>query len=579
MNHTEKLTRYITNFVDELVKTGLREVVISPGSRSTPLALAFCEHKHVKEWIVIDERSAAFFALGMAKETGRPVALLCTSGTAAANYYPAIIEAHYSRVPLIILTADRPHELRDVGAPQAIEQINMYGNYVKWFHDMALPEATAEMLVYVREKASRAIHVSRSGNAGPVQLNFPFREPLHLDFTLENVWEETDNVNNNPFYSGKVKLASNQIEQVLELISDKPNGLIVCGPQGDQQLAESIVILASQLKIPILADPLSQIRAGHHGKDNIIEGYDALFRSKKVRTTLTPDYIIRFGAMPVSKSYLFYVEDHSNALQFIVEPFEGTRNPTRHKATFIYSDPELFCHDLTSQTNQTPTNEGWVAKWQEMNTIAKRELTIGSEDALTEGDVVLNLLENVPDKSDLYVANSMAVRDLDSFFMTTTKEIKVLSNRGANGIDGMISSALGAASASRNHLTLLIGDLSFYHDLNALLIAKKYHITLTILLINNNGGGIFSFLPQANDEKHFETLFGTPLNIEFEQTINMYGGNYDLVSKQHELNEALIKSYDNKGLSVIEVRTDRTENAAWHRTKWSTITRKLTQNV
>src|SRR5690625_1056693 len=202
MEHIEILSRYTANFVDELVKNGLTDVVISPGSRSTPLAMTFTEHEDVNTWVIIDERSAAFFALGMAKQKKQPVAMLCTSGTAAANYFPAIVEAHYSRVPLLVLTADRPHELRDVGAPQAIEQIKMYGDYVKWFHEMALAESASHMLTYVRSQAKRAVHVAEEGNAGVVHLNFPFREPLVPDFTLNDLWKAPRDITYHPVYEG-----------------------------------------------------------------------------------------------------------------------------------------------------------------------------------------------------------------------------------------------------------------------------------------------------------------------------------------------------------------------------------------
>lgn len=577
MNHIENITRYTAQFVDELAVSGLKEVVISPGSRSTSLALPFCEHKGIREWVIVDERSAAFFALGMAKEAKRPVALLCTSGTAAANYYPAIIEAYYSRVPLIVLTADRPHELRDVGAPQAIEQDKIYGHYVKWFHDMALPEGSDQMLAYVRSKASRAVAVSQAGNAGPVQLNFPFREPLVPDFTLPNIWSRQTNKKYLPAINGVKRLAKRQLDELVEELSGKRNGVIICGPQTDQDLGKAIIVLARALQIPILADPLSQLRSGKHDKDLIIETYDTIFRDQKIREQLKPDYIIRFGAMPVSKTYLFYAEQHKDVLQIAVEPHEGYRDPTGNSVTYVQADPTHLCLDLADVLVQQ-SNEIWIDQWKKMNLITKKQLMKDLTTELTEGKVVLNLLEQTPHKTTLYVGNSMSVRDLDTFFMTTNKEINVLANRGANGIDGVISSALGAASTSEDPVTLLIGDLSFYHDLNGLLAAKKYAINITIVLINNEGGGIFSFLPQAKDKKHFEALFGTPLDINFEHAIKMYEGSYHLAKDENDLQQALKNSYEEKGFSVIEIKTNREENVAWHREKWASITKELIEN-
>lgn len=579
MKHTEILTRYTANFVDELTQNGLTDVIISPGSRSTPLALTFTEHPMIKEWVIIDERSAAFFAMGIAKQTMRPVALVCTSGTAAANYFPAIVEAFYSHVPLIILTADRPHELRDIGAPQSIEQIKLYGGYVKWFQEMALPESSPQMLKYVRGKAARAVTMASEANAGPIHLNFPFREPLVPDFSLENVWEIQPGIQGhehsyNPILGGKKKLVEQQLQQLIEKLQGKQKGIIVCGPQAETGFAEAVTGLAIKWGLPILADPLSQVRSGQHQKDPIIEGYDAFLRNESIRKELEPEFIIRFGAMPVSKAYLFYVKEHQEAMQFIVESHTGYRDPAGNATEFIFADPIMLCQDLNEMSPDRSADSKWLETWQSMNRVAKRHLLNGGETAITEGEAVRGLLEVIPDESSLYVGNSMAVRDLDTFFMTTPKDITILANRGANGIDGMVSSGLGAATTGKP-VTLLLGDLSFFHDLNGLLAAKHYKLNITILLINNNGGGIFSFLPQAADQRHFNALFGTPLDIDFQQAISMYGGEYKEAKTEDELKDILYLSYQNDGLSVVEVKTDRTTNVEWHREKWQAIEQEI----
>ncbi|GAA0588325.1 2-succinyl-5-enolpyruvyl-6-hydroxy-3-cyclohexene- 1-carboxylic-acid synthase [Virgibacillus siamensis] len=575
MNHTEKLTRYTANFVDELVISGLRDVVISPGSRSTPLAMTFSEHPEMSQWVILDERSAAFFALGMAKKKQQPVAIVCTSGTAAANYFPAIVEAYYSRVPLAVLTTDRPHELRDVGAPQAIGQLKLYGDYVKWFHEMALPEADDTMLHYVRSKASRAVNTASEGNAGPVHLNFPFREPLVPDFTLENLWGEHTGHAYYPTFTGSRKLRDNQTEQLFDQLKPYGKGLIVCGPHTDHNLAVALVQFASAWGLPILADPLSQLRAGKHNKDVIMEGYDAILRDETIRQKLKPDYIIRFGAIPVSKPYLFYVKEHGDVPQFIVEQEAGYREPAGNRSQFIYADAVELCRELAAKKNTS--DESWLASWQSMNHIAKHHL-LNQEEDLTEGSAVRVLAETIPEGGNLYVGNSMAIRDVDTFFATTSKSVTILANRGANGIDGLVSSGLGAA-ASGEPTALLLGDLSFFHDSNGLLAAKQYNINITILLINNDGGGIFSFLPQKNHEQHFEALFGTPMNVDFSRIVGMYDGTYAHVSTTRELQDALEASYRYHGLSVIEVKTDRTENMNWHRGKWEVITKELLKKL
>ncbi|HEY4602227.1 MAG TPA: 2-succinyl-5-enolpyruvyl-6-hydroxy-3-cyclohexene-1-carboxylic-acid synthase [Cerasibacillus sp.] len=570
MKHTEILTRYVGNFVDELVASGLRDVIISPGSRSTPLAMTFVQHSEIKEWILVDERSAAFFALGLAKETKRPVALVCTSGTAAANYFPAIVEAYYSRVPLIVLTADRPHELRDVGAPQAIEQIKMFGEYVKWFHEMALPEATDSMLIYVRRAASRAVQTAKQDIGGPVHLNFPFREPLVPDFTLDDLWGERNEIDLpfSPYYDGQKQLNHSQLTSLLHEIKEK-RGILVVGPQADERLAEVIIQLAAYWHVPILADPLSQLRTGNHRKEHIIEGYDAFLRHQSIRNELKPDFIIRFGAMPISKAYLFYLKENKDIPQFIVEPYTGYREPVGNPTHMVYSDPISFCQQIM---NVSPPIEemAWLSKWQKINAITKEYLETDTNDQLTEGNATRTVIEELPNRTILFVGNSMAIRDVDTFLMTNSKQISLLANRGANGIDGVVSSSIGAA-ATRRRVTLLIGDLSFYHDLNGLLAAKHYELDMTIVLMNNNGGGIFSFLPQSQDNKHFELLFGTPLHIDFKHAVQMYGGTYRVPKTIETLRKELNESYERAGLTVIEVRTDRTENSAWHREKWQAI--------
>lgn len=575
MQENEKLTRFTANFIDELAKSGLAHAVISPGSRSTPLAMTVCEHPAIQEWIVVDERTAAYFALGMAKQTKMPVALICTSGTAAANYFPALIEAYYNRVPLIVLTADRPHELRDIGAPQVIDQIKLFGEHVKWFHEMSQPESTDEMLAYVRTTANRAIHIAKSGNPGPVHINFPFRDPLVPNFSIENLWGNNEDHSYHQLYEGKKQIREEVFHQFNEKLITLEKGLIVCGPQEDEATAEAIAKLADRWKIPVLADPLSQLRAGKHDKDVLIENYDSMFRDETLRNQLKPDFIIRFGAMPVSKYYDKFTSEHQDARHIVVEPYEGFRQPTKQPTEIYYAHPVDFINGLLAITDWTG-DQDWLTKWQQLNKKATNHIEQSNVDQLTEGVAVRELIKAMPTDSVLYVGNSMAVRDLDTFFMRTDKQITLLANRGVSGIEGLISSALGAAATTTKRVTLLIGDLAFYHDLNGLLIGKQYELDLTILLMNNNGGGIFSFLPQANEPKYFEKLFGTPLHIDFKHAITMYQGTYRLVDDVVQLKKELQESYQRNGTTVIEVRTDREENMRWHRQIWQQIADDLT---
>ncbi|KGX89515.1 2-succinyl-5-enolpyruvyl-6-hydroxy-3-cyclohexene-1-carboxylate synthase [Pontibacillus halophilus JSM 076056 = DSM 19796] len=569
MNHTERLTRYVTQFVDELVQSGVTDVVISPGSRSTPLAMTFTQHKGIKQWINLDERSAGFFALGMAKEQNRVVALVCTSGTAAANYYPAIVEAYYSRVPLLVLTADRPHELRDVGAPQAIDQIHMFQPFIKWFHEMALPEGTEEMQRYVRSKASRAVHVAQDGNRAAVHLNFPFRSPLVPDFDLPNVWERTLSEGFHSNVNGRRRLDAHELITLHERLQHKERPLFVVGPQTDEALRYELIQLAEQFGVPLLADPLSQVRSGVVEEEVIIETYDAILKSEWAREHYRPDVVVRFGAMPVSKPFMLMLNEYEDIEQWIVEAHEGHREPTSRPANFVYSDPVLFCMDYREAFPQFSFNRSWLETWQRLNKEAKSILLSDKEEnSLTEGHVISTLLDELNQDETVYIGNSMAVRDLDTFFMTTDKRIRVLANRGANGIDGMVSSAFGAASHGAE-VTLVLGDLSFYHDLNGMLVGKQYGLPLRIIVVNNNGGGIFSFLPQAEQSTDFEELFGTPFELDFEKTVSMYGGRFFRTQSLEVLRAQLATAP--KGLEVIEVVTNREINAQWHRTKWREI--------
>lgn len=576
MNYTEALTRYTANFIDELVANGLRDVVISPGSRSTPLAVLVAEHKEINDWIVVDERSAGYFALGIAQATNRPVALVCTSGTAAANYFPAVVESYYARVPLLVLTADRPHELRDIGASQTIDQIKMYGEFVKSNFEMAPPKADKSTIHYARNRARRAIKHSLVDNPGPVHVNFPFDEPLMPDISLKDLWKRPANNHEIKIFKGKKQLDSETIEDLVQLIEENDNGLFVCGPQTDANLVNALLTLSEKLNIPLLTDPLSQLRTNPKVNRTVIGTYDSLLRSATIRKQMKPDYIIRFGAMPISKHFSFYVKEHAHVPQYVVENYNHVREPMNLESHYILADGATLCKELATHiTQKNGASSDWLEQWVQMETTAREVLRETHEHAqLTEGTATRVVLEQLKDDSHFFVANSMPVRDVDTFLIPTTKRVRLYANRGVSGIDGTLSSAIGVAT-TRKRVTLLIGDLSFYHDLNSLLIAKRYELPITIVLINNNGGGIFSFLPQAKEEKHFEHLFGTPLNIDFSHAVKMYEGSYTVVTDEKALVQALTESYASESFSVIEVQTDRVENVKWHRKLWDQIVTRI----
>lgn len=569
MSNAQTLAAYSGAFVDELVRSGVREIVICPGSRSTPLAMTMAKHPDMKIWMHVDERSAAFFALGIAKARRAPIALLCSSGTAAANFFPAVVEAHESRVPLIVLTADRPHELRDVGAPQAIDQLKLYGSYAKWFMEMALPEATAQMLHYVRMVAGRAAATALAVPSGPVHLNFPFRDPL-VPASLSDPWQggRADGQSYITVSEGLRQADSATIEKLAVELEALEHGLIVCGPQDNPQLAAAVVSLAERLQYPILADPLSGLRSGSHEKTWVMDGYDAFLRDEQVIAAYAPEVILRFGAMPVSKAFLLYVKKHPECRQIIVDDGDW-REPTQLASDRVIADPLSFCQALACEVSHK--ENAWVQNWLDLNADAQKQVAAyDTAGEFTEGRVFSELMECLPSAAALFVGNSMAVRDLDTFFMNNELGIRTMANRGANGIDGVVSTALGASTAE-SPLVLVLGDLSFYHDLNGLLAAKLHHLNVTIIVIDNNGGGIFSFLPQAEVSEHFEKLFGTPTDLEFGKTVEMYGGSFYSVENGTDFRREVKRSIKSDGLGVIEVKTDRVQNTEWHRAIWKRV--------
>lgn len=577
MNHQEALTSYIAAFVSELVNNGVTDVVVSPGSRSTPMAMIMAEHPELHVHIHVDERSAAFFALGIAKATKNPVAILCTSGTAAANYFPAIVEANISRIPLIVLTADRPPELRDVGAPQAIDQIHLYGNHVKWFVEMALPEKSDEIIRYARTVCGRAAATALQSPAGPVHLNFPFREPLipHLD--KEDLFELTERASGYVnVQSGEWALNHGQYKEIGESINSFKNGIIVCGPIETDGFIEAVTALGEKLKFPILADPLSQLRSGKHNGGYIIDAYDSFLKTEEAKKFLKPDIIIRFGAMPVSKPLTIFLKENYDVPQFVVDGGARWRDPNMSTSEMVYSNETLFCHSILPFIESGKDNS-FIEKWSAINVLTRSCLEKISEvDELSEGKLFYQLAEILPDGATLFVGNSMPIRDLDTFYHFNDKSVRMMANRGANGIDGVISTALGAGIYSQP-LFLVLGDLTFFHDLNGLIAAKQYGININIILINNNGGGIFSFLPQAAHPKNFEKLFGTPLDLKFEHVVKMYGGEYDLISDWFHFASTLKRNMKKNGLKVMEFTTNRDKNSSEHREVWSAVSQEISR--
>jgi 2-succinyl-5-enolpyruvyl-6-hydroxy-3-cyclohexene-1-carboxylate synthase len=556
--------------------------------------MAFAANSAMHIWMHIDERSAAFFALGMAKRLQQPVALLCTSGTAAANFFPAIVEANLAHIPLLVLTADRPHELRDCGAPQALDQNHLYGTHVKWFVEVALPEATNGALRYIRTIANRAVARVQAVPVGPVHLNMPFREPLVPEPLAGQVLPQLSSTRDTLAWQGRPDAlpyvevddsplaAASQatIQRLTVALSIKRRGLIIVGTNSNLALLEPLLQLAQHLGYPILADPLSQFRSGPHKCDSVLASYDAFLRIDAFVQRMEPEVVLRFGPMPTAKSLLLYLQHYGHCPQIVVDAQRGWDEPTQLASEMIHADPVALCRDLLAALPAINLQRKvWLSSWQRADYITQRVLHDAMQDfpQLFEGRVFVELAELLPTDSTLFVGNSMPVRDMDTFFWGSEKRIRVLGNRGANGIDGVVSSALGvsAASTKDEHTVLVIGDLSFFHDLNGLLAAHLHALSITIVLVNNDGGGIFSFLPQSAYPQHFEQLFGTPTGLDFQPVVQMYGGHFQRVHDWHAFRRAIEQSFHAGGLHVVEVTTERQSNVTMHRQLWQAIENAL----
>ncbi|MCI2868321.1 2-succinyl-5-enolpyruvyl-6-hydroxy-3-cyclohexene-1-carboxylic-acid synthase [Staphylococcus hominis] len=541
MNHKEALTKQVYTFASELYAYGVREVVISPGSRSTPLAIAFEAHPNIKTWIHPDERSAAFFALGLIKGSERPVAILCTSGTAAANYTPAIAESQISRIPLIVLTSDRPHELRSVGAPQAINQVNMFANYINFQFDMPVADGSQEMLNTINYQMQIASQYLYGPHRGPIHFNLPFREPLTPDLEMtENLKSEHKIL---PHYQKNI-----DIQDIKNVLKDK-KGLIIVGDM-QHQAVDQILTYATIHDLPILADPLSQLRKFNH--PNVITTYDLLYRS---HLNIDADFIIRVGKPVISKKLNQWLT-RTNAFQILVQNNDKIDVfPTPPHISYEISANDFF----RSLVNEPTVNrKDWIERWQSIEAQSRKAITQHISQATDESAFVSTLIQKLTKDDALFVSNSMPIRDVDNLLFDS--EVEVYANRGANGIDGVISTALGMAVHKR--VTLLIGDLAFYHDMNGLLMAKLNDIHINVVILNNDGGGIFSYLPQKTAaEQYFERLFGTPTGLNFEYTAMLYDFSFKRLDNITDFSQV---SFSNMNSYIYEILTNREDNLEQH---------------
>ena len=557
--------------VDGLCAAGLRIAVVCPGSRSTPMAVALASDPRVRVLMHVDERSAAYFALGIALRDGRAVALLCSSGTAAANFLPAVAEANLSRVPLVVLTADRPAELRDWGAAQTIDQRGIYGSNVRWFHELATPGESDRDPDYAYACGRRATTIALSLPKGPVHLNLPYREPL-----MSAEWPPARSTSH-PLAPSVVDNAPNhpdaaQIAVLAEQLSGIERGIILCGPSHDRDAGDAACALGRALGYPVLADILSNVRESASADGVVIDAYDAMLRDPAFAESVTPDVVIRIGAIATSKPLNLFVQ-RSGAAQVVIDNHRTLRDPSWQATTVIAADPGMALRALHAAV--TPRGDGaWLSTWNTANTATRQVFheRFTSEKSLSEPLVSWEVGQHAPPGATIMVGSSMPVRDADTFCVAGPGGRRWVANRGANGIDGVVSTALGVSLEATGPCYLLIGDLSFYHDMNGLLAARLHGLALTIIVINNNGGGIFSFLPQATQvpAEMFEALYGTPIDLDVQAVANLWGATYHRATNPEELRAAIIGG-DAPGVKIVEVRTDRAANVFAHRDMWKEV--------
>jgi 2-succinyl-5-enolpyruvyl-6-hydroxy-3-cyclohexene-1-carboxylate synthase len=566
---TNANTALASAFVEELARGGLRHAVLSPGSRSTPLAVALWRQPEIEVSVIVDERSAAFFALGAAQATGAPVTVLCTSGTAAANLHPAISEADESALPLIALTADRPPELRDVGAGQTIDQVKLFGAAVRRFCEVGTHEADDDGLLHYRAIACRALAVSRGEpRPGPVHLNLPWREPL-APVPVEGAVSATNPLalegrGERPLTAVTpidLEPTAFLLEEVAGHIAAARAGVIVAGRQTDPELRDPLAALAKAAGFPILAEPTSQLRCGPHDRSHVIGSYDLLLRDEGFREGVRPDLVLRFGEMPTSKPLRAWLAA-SGAEEIVVDPRCGWNEPTRRAAALLRADPtELaagWAAHLSGEQREAPA--AWIEAEREARAALASEL--GQLADPSEPALHLALGEAHSDGDLVYTASSMPIRDQEAFLPPGETDALFLCNRGANGIDGLLSSGIGAAWASGRPTTIVTGDLGLLHDIGGLAALRGVSTPVRIVVIDNDGGGIFGFLPQteALPSAEYEALLGTPRGIDTAKAADLFGLPHRRLERLGDLPSAIAA-----GTGLIEVKADRGANVELHR--------------
>lgn len=577
-------------FVDELARCGMRDACTSPGSRCVPLVLSLAREERLRCHSHVDERCAGFFALGLAKASGLPVAITCTSGTAVAELLPAVVEAHEARVPLIVLSADRPPELREVGAGQTIDQLKIFGGFAKWFFEVGTHVASAERVRWMRALACRAFWTAREGRPGVVHLNFALREPLVCDEPVEPAGEgRRDGA---PYVSRPSRAADSTAaaHALRDLIGPAQRGVLVAGRhERETPLGRAAADFCKHIGWPLLADPLSGARRG----EAAVAHYDALLRDPGFASEHTPEVVVRVGDLPVSKPLRMWLASLTDAHQIALDPEGAWQDPASAVSDSLTAEPASTLERLTM--NQA--HPDWLESWRSADERASEAiLGVLAASGCSEPSVAGELGILLPKEATLFVASSMPVRDIESFWPVRPDPPRVLCNRGANGIDGTVSSALGAAAAGHGPVVLLIGDVALAYDIGGLLAASRLDLKLTIVLLNNEGGGIFDFLPtssaplarkqesrNSDDPRNGTTdahdiytrHIATPTGLDFAKAASLYGLAHETVADVAAFRAALEQAIASPRSAMIEVRSERTANVELHRLVWQAVSKAL----
>jgi len=550
------------NFFDRIAGLGIKYVCISPGSRSTSLTLAAASNEKFKCFVHIDERSSGFFALGLAKASRKPVIIITTSGTAAGELYPAVIEAYQQRIPLIICTADRPPELVGRGANQTINQENLYGNHIKFFKDAGLPSVSISGIRKIRLLAEEAY---RQSKFGPVHINFPFRKPFEPRSYTDEITEKnlklikTIKSKEDVPEPKEDSFDRNLYKEILKSINNAARGLIIAGPSSFTNREKSdLMALAEKLNFPVLADASSQLRFGKVNKKKLVINYEGFFRSE-YRNNFTPDLILQFGRIPSSKAIENFL---SNIFvkRYIINEHGDIFDPWNNAAGIFKCPPSLFCKMIKESLGREhhPVESTWLNFFSKADNFCqiKKEKILTDSRFPNECRLIPEIINALPENTHLMISNSMPVRDFDFFAPIFDKEIYVHTNRGASGIDGIISTSLGIRKALNKPTLLITGDLAFYYDLNSLLTADKYRIPLVIVLINNNGGGIFRMLPISGYGRLTTKFFVTPHNLDFKPIVRSFNLNYKNIRSWDDLRKSIHSAFNQEKTTVLEIKAN-----------------------